>query len=52
LVENQKEDYFEGYDQFFNKIKIKSDKDITKEWIIVSQYEVQEKFNFANLKAR
>ncbi|EAK0177829.1 tRNA (N(6)-L-threonylcarbamoyladenosine(37)-C(2))-methylthiotransferase MtaB, partial [Campylobacter jejuni] len=50
LVENQKDGFFEGYDQFFNKIKIKSDKDITKEWIFISEYEVQEKSNFANLK--
>ncbi|PCM55716.1 tRNA (N(6)-L-threonylcarbamoyladenosine(37)-C(2))-methylthiotransferase MtaB, partial [Campylobacter sp. BCW_8712] len=27
LIENQKDGFFEGYDQFFNKIKIKSDKD-------------------------
>jgi len=50
LVENQKDGFFEGYDQFFNKIKIKSDKDIAKEWIVISEYEVQEKSNFANLK--
>ncbi|MBM0637335.1 tRNA (N(6)-L-threonylcarbamoyladenosine(37)-C(2))-methylthiotransferase MtaB [Campylobacter sp. VicNov18] len=51
LIENKKEGFFEGYDQFFNKIKIKSNEDIAKEWITLSQYEVQEKFNFANLKA-
>lgn len=50
LVENQKDGFFEGYDQFFNKIKIKSDKDIAKEWIVISEYEVQEKSNFTNLK--
>lgn len=50
LVENQKDGFFEGYDQFFNKIKIKSGKDIAKEWIFISEYEVQEKSNFANLK--
>ncbi|WP_257406568.1 hypothetical protein, partial [Campylobacter jejuni] len=26
------------------------DKDIAKEWIVISEYEVQEKSNFANLK--
>ncbi|MGM9139430.1 hypothetical protein ACTFGH_01820, partial [Campylobacter jejuni] len=31
-------------------IKIKSDKDIAKEWIVISEYEVQEKSNFTNLK--
>ena len=50
LVENQKDGFFEGYDQFFNKVKIKSDKDISKEWIVISECEVQEKSNFANLK--
>ncbi|AXP08494.1 tRNA (N(6)-L-threonylcarbamoyladenosine(37)-C(2))-methylthiotransferase MtaB [Campylobacter hepaticus] len=50
LIENKKEDFFEGYDQFFNKIKLKSDHNIIKKWITLSEYEVQEKFNFANLK--
>ncbi|MPB76290.1 hypothetical protein APH17_007000, partial [Campylobacter jejuni] len=29
---------------------LKSDEDIAKEWIVISEYEVQEKSNFTNLK--
>lgn len=50
LVETQKDGVFEGYDQFFNKIKIKSDQDIAKEWLLINRYEVQEKYNFSNLQ--
>ena len=52
LVENQKDGFFEGYDQFFNKIKIKSSKDIAKEWLKLERYEVQEKHNFADLEGK
>ncbi|EJQ5725086.1 radical SAM protein, partial [Campylobacter coli] len=52
LVENQKDGFFEGYDQFFNKIKIKSSKYIAKEWLKLERYEVQEKHNFADLEGK
>lgn len=50
LVETQKNGFFEGYDQFYNKIKIKSETDRTKEWLRLEKYEIKEKFNFAVLK--
>ena len=50
LVENKKEEFFEGYDQFFNKIKIKSKKNISKQWLNLENFEVLADFNYANLE--
>lgn len=50
LVETQKGGFFEGYDQFYNKIKIKSETDRAKEWLKLEKYEIKDKFNFAVLK--
>ena len=49
LVENKKHDYFEGYDQFYNKIKIYSKKDISKEWLILNKYDFTTKENIAKI---
>ena len=46
LVENQKNGYFEGYDEYFNKMIIKSDLDLTHQWIDISEYEVKKENNF------
>ncbi len=48
LVEEQKEGYYTGLDQFYNRMKIKSDKDIDKEWIIIDQFEAKKDMNYAN----
>jgi MiaB/RimO family radical SAM methylthiotransferase len=42
LVENYKNGYYEGYDQFFNKILIKSQLDLTHQWIDIDEYEVKD----------
>jgi len=42
LVENYKNGYYEGYDEFFNKILIKSQLDLTHQWIDIDEYEVKE----------
>ncbi len=47
LVENEKDGLFYGYDQHFNKIVIKSDEDLTGNWINIQNYEVREGFNYA-----
>ncbi|MBT0879105.1 MULTISPECIES: tRNA (N(6)-L-threonylcarbamoyladenosine(37)-C(2))-methylthiotransferase MtaB [unclassified Campylobacter] len=41
LVEQFKDGYYQGYDQYFNLIKIKSDKDLLKTWINIKDYEVE-----------
>lgn len=47
LVESQKDDFFIGYDQFFNKIIIKSDIDLVGNWISLESFEVGEELNYA-----
>ncbi|NPA74082.1 MAG: tRNA (N(6)-L-threonylcarbamoyladenosine(37)-C(2))-methylthiotransferase MtaB [Epsilonproteobacteria bacterium] len=47
LIEEKKGGYFIGYDQYYNKIFIKSDKDIDKKWVEIKDYEVKEDANYA-----
>ncbi|MCV3447330.1 tRNA (N(6)-L-threonylcarbamoyladenosine(37)-C(2))-methylthiotransferase MtaB [Campylobacter lari] len=49
LVENKKGEFYEGYDQFFNKIEISSKEDIAKQWLIVDDYEIKNDYNFVSL---
>ncbi len=48
-VEEKKGEYQIGYDQFFNKIMIKSDKDLQKEWVIIKDYKVEDDINYAKI---
>ncbi|WP_281950817.1 tRNA (N(6)-L-threonylcarbamoyladenosine(37)-C(2))-methylthiotransferase MtaB [Nitrosophilus kaiyonis] len=48
LVESYKDGYFYGLDQYFNRIKIKSDKDLKGNWIEINEYEARKEGNFAN----
>ena len=48
LVENGKEGIYHGYDQYFNKIEIKSDIDIAHNWIFIEKAEVGDENNSAN----
>jgi MiaB-like tRNA modifying enzyme len=50
LVEEKKGQFQAGYDQFYNKITIKSDRDLQKEWVTISEYEVKKEGNFAILE--
>lgn len=49
LVESYKNGFYEGYDEFYNKIKIKSEKELSKKWLKIDKYEVGEKGNFAEI---
>ena len=49
LVEQKNGDLYEGFDQFYNKAKIFSEKDITKEWVEVSEYEIKPDANYAKI---
>ena len=49
LVEEQKDGYQIGYDQFFNKTLIKSSLDLTKEWVVVENPQIEEGGNYATL---
>ncbi|WP_291950585.1 tRNA (N(6)-L-threonylcarbamoyladenosine(37)-C(2))-methylthiotransferase MtaB [Campylobacter sp.] len=48
LVESKKNEFYEGYDQFFNKIKIKTKQDISKQWILLEKYDRQYECNFVS----
>lgn len=47
LVEDFKEGYYVGFDQFYNKIHIKSQRDIRKEWVFIEKFEAREDGNYA-----
>jgi len=47
LVEDKKDNFYIGYDQFYNKMHIKSDVDITKEWITIGDYDVKRDGNWS-----
>ncbi len=49
LVESEKEGLYQGYDQFYNKIIIKSDEDIRGEWKHIDKYDILEGHNYAQL---
>jgi MiaB-like tRNA modifying enzyme len=49
LVESSKDGLYQGFDQHFNKIIIKSNEDLVGNWIKVSDYEVREEYNYANI---
>ncbi|MCR6573198.1 tRNA (N(6)-L-threonylcarbamoyladenosine(37)-C(2))-methylthiotransferase MtaB [Campylobacter insulaenigrae] len=48
LVESKKNEFYEGYDQFFNKIKIKTNQDISKQWILLEEYDRHYEYNFVS----
>lgn len=47
LVESFDGEYYTGYDQFFNKILIRSHDDISGDWITLNEYEVHNEYNLA-----
>lgn len=49
LVENKKGEYYHGLDQFFNKIAIKSDKNLALKWLDIERYEVRGDMNYAEV---
>ncbi|MBR8465932.1 tRNA (N(6)-L-threonylcarbamoyladenosine(37)-C(2))-methylthiotransferase MtaB [Campylobacter sp. faydin G-140] len=49
LVEQKQGEYYEGFDQFYNKFKVKSAQNISKEWLKISDYEVKYEGNFAKI---
>lgn len=49
LVESYKDGLYHGLDQHFNKILINSKEDLVGNWVSVSNYEVKEESNYANI---
>ncbi|WP_170019944.1 tRNA (N(6)-L-threonylcarbamoyladenosine(37)-C(2))-methylthiotransferase MtaB [Campylobacter sp. RM16190] len=49
LVEQKNGEFYEGFDQFYNKVKIKTNRDIIKEWVIVDRYDINDEANYAKI---
>lgn len=49
LIEQKSGVYFEGFDEYYNKMFIKTDRDILKEWVSVSDYECKQEANYAKI---
>jgi len=49
LVEEEKNGYQVGYDQFYNKLHIRSALNLQKEWIVVDDFEAKEDANYATI---
>ncbi|WP_297881295.1 tRNA (N(6)-L-threonylcarbamoyladenosine(37)-C(2))-methylthiotransferase MtaB [uncultured Campylobacter sp.] len=47
LIERKNGEFYEGYDQFYDKIWIKSDEDLSKKWMEIRDYEIKFDGNFA-----
>jgi len=47
LVEEFKDGYFTGFDQFYNRIRIKSEEDLQNEWLKINEYEIKKDMNYA-----
>jgi len=47
LIENEKDGFYHGFDQHFNKIIVQSDENLTGNWITIKDYEVREDSNYA-----
>ncbi len=49
LLENGKDDIYHGFDQYFNRVEIKSDEDLSSNWVLLNNVEVNSDGNKAKL---
>ena len=49
LVERENGKFYEGFDQFYNKVKIKTNKDILKEWTVIDEYDIKDDASYAKI---
>lgn len=49
LIESQKDDFFVGYDQHFNKILVKSGEDLIGNWVSIDSFTVEAECNYARV---
>lgn len=49
LVEEKKDEFYTGYDQFYNRVFLTCKEDITKEWIKINDYEIKKEGNYATI---
>jgi MiaB-like tRNA modifying enzyme len=49
LIESGKEGIYQGLDQYFNRINIKSDDDLSSNWVLINNMEAEDAGNWARL---
>jgi len=49
LLENGKEGVYQGFDQYFNKVTVKSDEDLSANWVYLNDVEIKESGNEAKI---
>ncbi len=50
LIESQREDgLYQGFDQHFNKVVIKSDEDLSGNWLTCKEFEVKDEYNYVQI---
>jgi len=49
LFENGKDDVYHGFDQYFNRVEIKSEEDLSSNWVLLNNVEVNSDGNKAKL---
>ena len=49
LIERKHGEFYEGFDQFYNKILIKSEQNLAKKWAEIKKYEIGTETNLAEI---
>ena len=49
LLENGKDGVYHGFDQYFNKVEVKSEEDLSSNWVLLNQVEVTAHGNKAQI---
>ena len=49
LIERKNGEFYEGFDQFYNKILVKSNQNLAKKWVEIKKYEITTNANLAEI---
>jgi tRNA A37 methylthiotransferase MiaB len=49
LLENGKDGVYQGFDQYFNRVTVKSDEDFSANWVLLNDVEVSHEGNNAKI---
>ena len=49
LIERKNGEFYEGFDQFYNKILVKSNQNLAKKWVEIKKYEITINANLAEI---
>ncbi|MBL0722084.1 MAG: tRNA (N(6)-L-threonylcarbamoyladenosine(37)-C(2))-methylthiotransferase MtaB [Sulfurovum sp.] len=49
LIENSKDGLYQGFDQYFNRIKIQSDEELSNNWVLLNKLEVKYEGNYSQI---